>query len=362
MYREQYYLKKLQQVDIGLLFKNIFKEILWEDLFTMNSVSYVEFEVLINNIISLANNDTYLYYFDNNPIGYLRITYESTIASVSYSLNKELRGQGYGRKLLDLFRKELTNNKSQHDEINISVKSNNVALQIKLEESKFDKFVENNYIRYVKEVSFNHDNERSGDKLCIHNQGGILLLTNNSNSLVLYNWLKEHEKRVLLYSLPINYEQIINMKVDYIISYNYVHIIKEDIIKIMKNRIINLHTSLLPWNKGLRPNFWSFIEDTPKGITIHYIDEGIDTGAILLQKEIKFDESKETFLSTYNYLNCEIVNLFITNWDLIKQKKILVHRTEENGTYHSMKNFIEFTKNNPIDWDVNISSYKNKIK
>jgi len=72
------------------------------------------------------------------------------------------------------------------------------------------------------------------------------------------------------------------------------------------NRAINLHPSLLPWNRGAHSNFWSFLEDTPKGVTIHIIDEGIDTGDILLQKKIKFDQSKETLRSSYGRLQQEL--------------------------------------------------------
>ena len=71
--------------------------------------------------------------------------------------------------------------------------------------------------------------------------------------------------------------------VDHVISFGYKHIIKENIINACKNKIINLHISYLPYNKGANPNFWSFLDNTPKGVTIHYIDKGIDTGDILLQ-------------------------------------------------------------------------------
>ena len=64
-----------------------------------------------------------------------------------------------------------------------------------------------------------------------------------------------------------------------------------------------MHISLLPWNRGYHPNIWSFLEDTPKGVTIHYINEGIDTGDIIVQKEIVIDEDKETLKSSYEILH-----------------------------------------------------------
>lgn len=47
--------------------------------------------------------------------------------------------------------------------------------------------------------------------------------------------------------------------------------------------------SYLPYNKGTHPNYWSFIENTPKGVMIHEIDKGIDTGNIIVQKKIKLN-------------------------------------------------------------------------
>mgnify|MGYP003649817391 FL=1 len=80
--------------------------------------------------------------------------------------------------------------------------------------------------------------------------------------------------------------------VDHIISFGYKHIIPENIIKFFNNKIINLHISYLPYNRGCHPNFFSFKDNTPKGVTIHYIDKGIDTGEILLQKEINFNKEE----------------------------------------------------------------------
>ena len=63
--------------------------------------------------------------------------------------------------------------------------------------------------------------------------------------------------------------------------------------------------SYLPYNRGAHPNFWSFVNNTVKGVTIHEIDQGIDTGKIILQKSIKFDLKKNpkmTFKQTYNIL------------------------------------------------------------
>ena len=51
---------------------------------------------------------------------------------------------------------------------------------------------------------------------------------------------------------------------DLIISYGYRHIFTNSFLKKVSAPIINLHISFLPFNRGAHPNFWSFVENTPK--------------------------------------------------------------------------------------------------
>jgi methionyl-tRNA formyltransferase len=120
---------------------------------------------------------------------------------------------------------------------------------------------------------------------------------------------------------------------DWIVSYGYSHIIKQEIIDKAKNPIINLHISYLPFNRGADPNFWSWFENTPKGVTIHQIDKGIDTGDIFIQKEVYF-EGNETLSSSYEMLKKEIEDLFIENFDNIIQGIIFPKKQNGKGTFH----------------------------
>ena len=145
-----------------------------------------------------------------------------------------------------------------------------------------------------------------------------------------------------------------------IVSYNYKHIIQPDIISLMDGRLINLHISYLPWNKGSDPNFWSFIENTPKCVTIHKIDAHLDTGEILYQRELFFDESTETFRTTYDKLNSEIVSLFMDNWECIRDNFVSPVIQSNKGTYHRKSDFHTFVQHSPMNLDETIKSYKDK--
>ena len=71
---------------------------------------------------------------------------------------------------------------------------------------------------------------------------------------------------------------------DFIVSFGYRKIINYSILSQFKKPIINLHMSYLPFNRGSHPNFWSFIDNTPKGVTIHEVSKGIDDGNIIFLK------------------------------------------------------------------------------
>jgi methionyl-tRNA formyltransferase len=193
----------------------------------------------------------------------------------------------------------------------------------------------------------------------------ILFLSNNENTKPLADWLKnESHEDVVTVAEKIDTDKLKDIKPGFIISYNYKYLISKNITDLFRNRIINLHISLLPWNKGAHPNIWSFLENTPKGVTIHLIDEGIDTGHVIIQREFYFDEQKETFLSSYNTLNIEIQKLFIEYWDKIKIEKIIPVPQVQIGSFHfknDLKRFKIFDENTDI-WNLKISDVKKLIQ
>lgn len=195
-------------------------------------------------------------------------------------------------------------------------------------------------------------------------EGKILFLTNNENTNSLYEWLVSHEgkQNVMRFTNRIEIDIINRLKPSYIISYNYKYLIKEDVINYMQGRIINLHTSYLPYNRGSSPNFFSFMEDTPKGVTIHRLEKGLDTGAIYVQKELVFDEGKETFASSYSALIHAMEELFKENWDKIKTGEIEPVLQQGEGSYHTMRDLNEYRAKCDFGWTDNIAEYKEKIR
>jgi len=79
-------------------------------------------------------------------------------------------------------------------------------------------------------------------------------------------------------------------EVDLVVLIGYMRILSEGFVKKFPNRIINVHPALIP--KFCGPSFFGAsvheevlkAGETETGMTIHYVDEGCDTGEILLQK------------------------------------------------------------------------------
>ncbi|MBD0274957.1 MAG: formyl transferase, partial [Acetobacteraceae bacterium] len=54
---------------------------------------------------------------------------------------------------------------------------------------------------------------------------------------------------------------------------------------------LNLHSALLPRHRGLMPSFWALKHgDTETGVSVFFVDEGIDTGPILVQRRFPIRE------------------------------------------------------------------------
>ena len=187
----------------------------------------------------------------------------------------------------------------------------------------------------------------------------ILFLGTSDSPVV--DWLRKKGENVFSTEEMITKDFVINKSFNFLISYGYRFILKKEILDLFPDRAINMHISLLPYNRGADPNFWSFIEGTPKGVTIHYLDQGVDTGDIIIQKEIKFvSPDVETLSSSYNKLQKEIQNLFFQNWDSIKKQTN--NRTSQEGfsTSHKVKDKDDLLfLMEPDGWNTRISKLIN---
>jgi methionyl-tRNA formyltransferase len=113
--------------------------------------------------------------------------------------------------------------------------------------------------------------------------------------------------------------KIKNIKPDLLITAHFQKLLKKELINIPSIGCLNLHPSLLPLYRGMSPQHWPIINgDKKTGITVHFIDEGIDTGKILLQKEIELTDNMYVsdlqliWTKEYQTIMCDAIKLINT--------------------------------------------------
>lgn len=115
------------------------------------------------------------------------------------------------------------------------------------------------------------------------------------------------------------------------------YILEEQFLDLFPRGCLNLHPALLPYNRGQYPNVWSIVEGTPAGVTLHYIDKGVDTGDIIAQREVPVAPT-DTGEILYRKLEQASYELFCETWDLILRGAAPRHpQRREAGTHHRTK-------------------------
>ncbi|MDR0605455.1 MAG: methionyl-tRNA formyltransferase [Bacteroidales bacterium] len=112
--------------------------------------------------------------------------------------------------------------------------------------------------------------------------------------------------------------KIAEIKPDLLITVHFEKLLGKALINIPSLGCLNLHPSILPFYRGMSPQHWPIINGEKKtGITVHFIDEGIDTGNIVLQYEIVLNDTmyvhdlQMIWAKMYQTVMCEAIEMVI---------------------------------------------------
>ncbi len=142
-------------------------------------------------------------------------------------------------------------------------------------------------------------------------------------------------------------EEVRKMKPDVICVVAYGKILPEELLKIPKLGCINVHGSLLPKYRGAAPIQWAVINgDKKTGITTMYMDVGMDTGDMILKKEVDIGDN-ETTGELWDRLAKIGGELLVETLNKIEDGTAPREKQGENFTMAPMLNK-EMSK---IDWD-----------
>ena len=129
-------------------------------------------------------------------------------------------------------------------------------------------------------------------------------------------------------------DKLKNTPADIFIVAAFGQILSEEILNIPRYGCINIHASLLPRYRGAAPIQWCILNGEKKtGVTIMQMDKGVDTGDILLQKELEIseDETGESLFDKLAVLGSSAVTEAL---ELIEQGKITPVKQDESIATH----------------------------
>ncbi|MBI4451873.1 phosphoribosylglycinamide formyltransferase [Candidatus Woesearchaeota archaeon] len=129
-------------------------------------------------------------------------------------------------------------------------------------------------------------------------------------------------------------KELDNHKVELTLLIGYMKILSTWFVSRYKNRIINIHPSLLPkYPGGMDLDVHAEVlknKEKVSGATLHFIDEGVDTGPIILQKEVKIDVNetpdtlKEKVQKAEQEIIVEAIGLFEKGRIKVKKREVLI--------------------------------------
>jgi methionyl-tRNA formyltransferase len=130
------------------------------------------------------------------------------------------------------------------------------------------------------------------------------------------------------------FEELKGLQSDLILTCSYGKIIPRIYLNMPKYKCINIHTSLLPKLRGPNPIRYAILQNEKKtGVTLMYMEEGLDTGNIIFQQEVEIT-SKETYSTLYEKLSEASIQILKQHLhSLFSDNVISYKQIEENATF-----------------------------
>jgi len=184
---------------------------------------------------------------------------------------------------------------------------------------------------------------------------------------VMYDGIPIHHWRALSPKIPVHEIEDINQELpllnrlnpDYIVVCGWRQILKEQLLKTYKNKIIGFHPTLLPFGRGPAPIINSILEGVhDSGLTLYYLDTGVDNGDIIAQHRFTI-EPTDYAEDVYNKVIDAGKQLVRTYFPLLVQGKAPRTPQDESQAYTFKKVHLS---DNEIQLEEGIENAYRKIR
>jgi len=149
-----------------------------------------------------------------------------------------------------------------------------------------------------------------------------------------------------------------SLDADIMVTCAYGQILRQNILDVCKFGVINVHASLLPKYRGASPVQWALINGDTLGVSIMQTELGVDTGAVILQRELSrrdFDDCDEAL----NALADIGAELLIEALDLIESGKAVFTKQDESYATHCRMLTRDDAK---IDFSLSAKDLVNRVR
>lgn len=146
-----------------------------------------------------------------------------------------------------------------------------------------------NFEALANHIINNRDDARVVCLVCDKKNAPVIDKAKKLNIDTLVISIKDYEDKEAYESEILKYLEYKN--IDLILLAGYLKIIGDTLLNKYVNRIINIHPSLLPKYPGLNAMKRSYDDKSEMGVTVHYVDSGLDTGKIIKQKKLEVDRN-----------------------------------------------------------------------
>jgi methionyl-tRNA formyltransferase len=163
----------------------------------------------------------------------------------------------------------------------------------------------------------------------------VVFLGMNPAGEKVYDWLKNREDAEVLALLTekTQLSLIEELEPEIVISSGFEHKAPVEIIEVPDKGTVNLHPSFLPYNRGSHPYIWPIIDDTPAGVSIHYMSEEIDEGPVIDRREVEV-RPDDTSKDLYDRLQREQFLQFKEVWPELKNGAEAREQNPPRGETH----------------------------
>lgn len=154
-------------------------------------------------------------------------------------------------------------------------------------------------------------------------------------------------------------EKLDSYKADVMVVVAFGQILPREILELTPYGCINVHASLLPKYRGAAPIQWSIIDgETMTGVTTMQMDEGLDTGDMLLKTEVPL-EPDETGGSLHDKLSVAGAKLCVETLKALEEKTVTPEKQGETPTKYARMLDKELGK---IDWTKDAASIERLVR